>query len=278
MVYIEVEFTIEPLFPARDILVSELADIGFESFVETPAGVQAYVTKNEFSAPTIEALSVMNNTEFQLKYTAKEIADQNWNEVWESNFDPITIGEKCEIRAPFHPENPNVQLEVLIAPKMSFGTGHHETTYQMVERLFDLELENQQVLDMGCGTGILAIVAEKLGAKQIKGIDIDDWSVENTHENIALNECENIEVLQGDVALLGTESFDVVLANINKNVLLADIPKYAEVLHTGGALLLSGFFDVDVADVLAVCEQNGLSHVQTNSKNTWAMLHVKKIK
>lgn len=245
MNYINLSATIKPLEVGRDILVAELSEIGFESFVETENGLEAYIQSNQFKLEAVKNLRIINNSEFTVAYSTKTIEDQNWNEAWEKSFNPINVENRCYIRAKFHEKPTDIEFDIIIDPKMSFGTGHHETTYLMIKRLLALDVTNKKVLDMGCGTGVLAILAKMKNAKYIEAIDIDEWAYNNTIENIRNNNCKEIVVKQGGAELLKDNKFDVILANINRNILLKDMSKYAKSLSTNGDLLLSGFFNVD---------------------------------
>ncbi|MEO0902266.1 MAG: 50S ribosomal protein L11 methyltransferase, partial [Bacteroidota bacterium] len=212
-VYIEFKFDIEPREPFSDILMAELGELGFESFVETESGVLAYILESDWQEGMLNDLFVLQNSDVHISWTQKNIAQQNWNAEWEKNFHPIHVDGVCAVRAPFHsPEN--VQYDIVIEPKMSFGTGHHETTYMMLKRILDLDFSGKTVLDMGCGTGVLAILAEMKGAGKVDAIDIDEWCYINTKENIERNRCENIDAFQGDVGLIKEKKYDVILANI----------------------------------------------------------------
>lgn len=268
MIYIEYTFTIDPLQPATDILIAELSEMGFESFLETPEGLLAYIPKPHWHPQQTAHLYLLHDPEFTITWSLKEIAPQNWNATWEKNFSPITLGEKCSVRAPFHPEKP-VEYDIVIAPKMSFGTGHHETTYLMLQHLLDTDCMGKTVLDMGCGTGILAILAKKRGAARVDAIDIDPWCFINAQENVERNACADIRVLQGDSSLLTAKSYDIVLANINKNILLRDIPRYVESLNAGGSLFVSGFYTEDMEAISLTCQRCGLRLEKKLKKNNW---------
>jgi ribosomal protein L11 methyltransferase len=270
MDYTEVTFTIDPLIPFREIVVAELSELGFESFVDTEEGVQAYVSFSDFQGTNLQALAVLKLPETTISFSVKQIPAQNWNATWESNFDPIAVKDQCRVRAPFHAAEPPVLYDVLISPKMSFGTGHHETTWLMMATMLEMELENKTVLDMGCGTGVLAILAEKMGAKSIAAIDIDEWAYNNSLENIQLNETVNITVQKGGVDVLQTNRFNIILANINKNVLLSDLAAYNEALAPQGHLLMSGFFVVDVEEIRTTAVALGLTFVGQSDKNGWS--------
>ncbi|MAU26258.1 MAG: 50S ribosomal protein L11 methyltransferase [Muricauda sp.] len=266
--YLEFIFNVSPLQPATEILIAELSEIGFESFVETEGGLTAYIKVGDFDQDSFEAIGLFSNDGFEISYSHKKIADQNWNAEWEKNFRPIAIGNQCYVRAPFH-ESKNVPYELIIEPKMSFGTGHHETTHMMLEFLLQSDLKGKSVLDMGCGTGVLAILAEKLGANSIDAIDIDAWSYKNTLENVERNRCGRIQVFQGDASLLEGRSYDVILANINRNVLLRDIPVYAACLNGGAVLVMSGFYEEDIPLVAQKCGQQGLRLEKKLQTNNW---------
>lgn len=273
--YIEYNFTIEPLGVASEILVAELAELGFESFVDSENGILAYIQENLWHKNILDDVYILQSAEFKISYTFKTIEQINWNEEWERNFSPIVVDDICTIRAPFH-EVPNTTYDIIIEPKMSFGTGHHETTYMMLQFLLNIDLQEKKVLDMGCGTSVLAIMAEKRGAKSITAIDVDDWCVQNSVENIERNHCKNISVKLGDASLIDNENFDVVIANINRNILLSDIPKYAKTLPSEGTLLLSGFYESDIPVITNKCNENDLKLVEKLERNQWVALKFKK--
>lgn len=270
MNYIEYNFTISPIEPWREILVAMLAECEFESFVETENGLNAYVKSNLEDKTTInEQISFL--TDVDLKLVRTEIEQKNWNAEWESNFHPILVNDGCYIRAEFHEPRPEIPFEIVIQPKMSFGTGHHETTHLMVEYILETEFEGKDVLDMGCGTSILAILAKMKGAAYAEGIDIDEWSVENSIENAERNNVE-LKARLGDASLLGDRNFDVILANIQRNILMEDIPKYIKVLNFAGELILSGLMETDFEDIRKKCEENGLRFVSKKQRNEWIAL------
>jgi ribosomal protein L11 methyltransferase len=278
MDYAEVKLNITPFKQQdADILAALLADIGFESFSDTSTGFNAYIQLNKFEKVNLESfLKNLPFIESEVSFTSTIIKDQNWNKQWESNFDPITVENLCRIRAPFHQSEKGFDLEILIEPKMAFGTGHHQTTWLMIREMFNIDLKNKSVLDMGCGTGILAIVAEKLGATNITAIDNDNWAFENTKENIVANQCSKIKVLHGDASCLGSEKFDVILANINLNILIADIEKYVNCINNNGLLIMSGIFITDIPKLSGVAQNNGLNVILSQSRNDWALLLTKK--
>jgi ribosomal protein L11 methyltransferase len=266
--YIEYTFTIEPLQPGSEILIAELGLAGFESFIETPEGVKAYIQKEAWNNTILEEIYILQNPEFAIFYEIKEIEQVNWNAAWEKNFNPIQVGDICTVRAPFHKAT-QATYEIIIEPKMSFGTGHHETTFMMLEYILEEDFKDKKVLDMGCGTAVLAILTEKLGATSIDAIDIDAWCFENAVENCERNTCNNIQVQQGDAHLLKGKQYDTILANINRNILLQDIGVYATSLSKDGTLLLSGFYLEDLPLIKEVCNKEGLSFISHKEKNKW---------
>jgi ribosomal protein L11 methyltransferase len=270
-IYIEYNFTFSPKEPISEILIAELGNVGFESFVETENGVTAYIQKTDWNAEILADVFVLNSDEFSIEYNQNEVPQTNWNAEWEKNFEPIQVDDLVSIRAPFH-ENPNLKYDIVIEPKMSFGTGHHETTHMMVQHLLQLDLENKKVLDMGCGTGILAIFAEMKGAKPLDAIDIDNWCYENSVENVTRNNCENISVYEGDATLLVDKKYDVIIANINRNILLMDMKVYTNCLQEGGVLLLSGFYEQDIPVIDAEVIKYGLKLEKFIQRNNWVAL------
>jgi ribosomal protein L11 methyltransferase len=274
MNYIEATLDVNPEF--GEILVAELAELGFDTFLETETGIQAYSTEELFDAKAFKLLMEDYAEKTTLFYTLKTIEKQNWNAEWEQSFEPIQIGNQILVRADFHASQEGFTHEIIITPKMSFGTGHHETTSQVMELQLDVNHQNKTVLDVGTGTGILAILAEKLGAKQVRAFDIDEWSVENTEENLKLNNCEKTEVGLGTIADENHFVYDIVLANINRNILLSEIPVYTTFIKPGGNLLLSGFYEKDLPDIENVCNENGLKKQHSLSKKDWcAVVFVK---
>jgi len=269
--YIAYHFVVSPLQPATEILIAELGHAGFESFVENENGVTAYIQKVDHHNLLLDDIYVLKNNEFQISFTKEEIAQVNWNSEWEKNFEPIIVDGQVSIRAPFH-ENPSLKYDIIIEPKMSFGTGHHETTHMMVQHLLGLDVTDKKVLDMGCGTGILAIFAEMKGAKPIDAIDIDAWCYENSVENCERNKCEQITVYEGDVSLLVNKKYDIIIANINRNILLADIKQYANCLNENSILLLSGFYQEDIPIIDAEASKYGLKLDKIIERHNWVAL------
>ncbi|MBS3738595.1 MAG: 50S ribosomal protein L11 methyltransferase [Psychroflexus sp.] len=267
MTYTEVRFKVKPKEDGIQILIAQLGELGFESFIEEVEYLKAYIKTEQLSTITIEDCQLFKNPDFELEYTIHDIEDVNWNQAWEENFKPVHITPNCVIRAPFH-EKFDLKYELIIEPKMSFGTGHHPTTHMMMQMVLEENLNNLSVLDMGCGTGVLSILAEKLGAKPILAIDIDEWCFINTLENKERNECENINVKQGGEELIEGR-FDVVLANINRNILLEHLPIYNRHLKQNGMMFLSGFYDKDLVKIDDVCQQLGLNYVKHQLKNEW---------
>lgn len=279
MDYFELTIAIEPRDPWSDILVAELAELGFESFVETESGIQAYAPVQIGDVSSIlKETCIHENESIQVEWKVEEIPHQNWNATWEESFDPVLIDSRLAIIAPFHnPADFQDRELIVIQPQMSFGTGHHQTTYLMSQYLMDLEPVPQKVLDMGTGTGVLAILAEKKGATHILAVDIESWSVENTLENAARNNCSKITGLLGDIDAIQDENFGVILANINKNVLKRHMPEYAKLCAKNGLLYLSGFFTSDVNELEEVAKQAGFELIETRDKETWASMKLKKV-
>lgn len=269
--YIEYRFEVKPAVPAVEILVAELGYAGFESFVETEKGVSAYIQKSEWREDILKDIQILSSKEFYIIYFIEEIEQTNWNETWEKTFHPIIVEDKCTVRAPFH-NAPEYGLDIIIEPKMSFGTGHHETTYMMMQFLLKENVKNKTVLDMGCGTGVLAILAEKMGACSVEAVDIDEWSYENSIENCERNSCQKITVFQGDAALLNGRNYDVIVANINRNILVRDMGEYASSLNQGGMFLLSGFYKEDIPLIIEACEQLQLKFEESLEKGKWVAL------
>lgn len=268
MNYIEYNFTVSPTEMGAEILMAELAEVGFDSFEDTPTGIKAYIPKDSWNEHILQDIYLLSNPEFTISYQITEIEQVNWNEEWEKNFSPIVVEDLCTVRANFHPV-PNTRYDIVITPKMSFGTGHHETTYMMLQQLLPLSLEGAKVLDMGCGTGILAIMAALRGAHDITAIDIDPWCVENATENVQQNNCSFITIKEGDVSLIAGEQYNLILANINRNILLSDIPAYTQALLPQGLLLVSGFYEEDLPAIKEKCQEVGLTYLSHIERNRW---------
>ncbi|MCD2260379.1 50S ribosomal protein L11 methyltransferase [Psychroserpens luteolus] len=274
-IYIGYYFKVQPLQPAVEILIAELGYAGFESFVETETGVTAYIQKEEWNEYILDGVWILDSEEFEISFTFEEIEQTNWNAEWEKNFSPIIVDNKCSVRAPFH-DKPDTEYDIVIEPKMSFGTGHHETTHMMIQYILNNDFKDKSVLDMGCGTGVLAILAEMKGAKPIDAIDYDNWCYLNSLENVERNNCKHITVLEGDASLLPGRHYDIVIANINRNILLNDMETYVNTLNDKGVLFLSGFYNDDISIINTKCETYGLKHIETLKRNNWVALKFKK--
>jgi ribosomal protein L11 methyltransferase len=269
--YIGCYFKVYPLQPAVEILIAELGFAGFESFIETEEGVTAYIQKQDWNSAILDDIQILNSEEFSISYTIEEIEQVNWNQEWEKNFNPIIVDDLCSVRAPFH-EKPDTTFDIVIEPKMSFGTGHHETTHMMIQHILKNDFINRSVLDMGCGTGVLAILSEMKGAKPIDAIDIDNWCYLNSLENVERNNCNHISVHEGDAGLLVNKKYDIIIANINRNILLNDIKIYASCLNKNGMLFLSGFYKEDIPGLEEECNRYMLKLDEKLERNNWVSL------
>jgi ribosomal protein L11 methyltransferase len=264
-----IEVTVQAPVDLTDILTAELSQYGYDTFMETDNGLNAYITEDVFSEADLEEVLNKYRGDYPLPYSIQKIQKQNWNEEWEKNFEPLLISGVCSVRASFHPQPAGVAHDIVINPKMSFGTGHHETTTLMIENQLEINHAGKRVLDMGCGTGILAILAARLGAAEVVAVDIEDWTVENARENAALNGVP-VEVRLGDVGVIEPDApYDIILANINRNVLLADIPVYARRLVPGGTLVMSGFYTEDLGAIKSQAFAQGLTYKAERTKNNW---------
>ncbi|MES2332821.1 MAG: 50S ribosomal protein L11 methyltransferase [Bacteroidota bacterium] len=251
----------------HDTLVAELAEIGYDGFEEFPGLLKAFIPEADFME---NELNILLN-KYDIKYSKSMIQKQNWNALWESNFEPVQVDEFVGIRAAFHPAFTNVEHEITITPKMSFGTGHHATTYMVMKLMQELDFKGKTVFDFGTGTGILAILAEKLGANKVLAVDNDDWCIENASENISINSCNSIDIQKVDKLTL-TQQFDIILANINRNIILDNIDELRRSLAPGGQLLLSGLLREDESDITDVCHALGLQHKRTLERSGWIAL------
>ena len=272
MEYLEYQFKIDPQSPlVNDVLASELGNLGFESFKDGEGLFLAYIANDNLDRTAIEQSIPKQLYGSALTFTIQMIPDQNWNEAWEKNyFKPIVIGNRCVIHSSFHLDVPVAEFDIVIDPKMAFGTGHHETTSLMLSELLDLDLKGKCFLDMGCGTAVLAILAALKGAQGVCGIDIDEWAVNNAKENIQLNGTPDIEILTGDADLLKSKStFDFIFANINRNILLHDMAAYVTCMHAGSILFMSGFYESDLPVIREKAESLGLKYHHHQSKNNW---------
>jgi len=271
MNYFEINFFIIPFEDyISDVLASELGEIGFDSFVSTEVGLDAYALETAFDESKLKALLADFPFEASIDYKVTQIESKNWNEEWEKHyFEPILIGNECVIHSSFHKNIPVAKYDIVIDPKMAFGTGHHETTSLVIGRLLQMDLQGKTVLDMGCGTAVLAILASMRGAKDILAIDIDTWCTDNSIENLEMNKIRGVKVQLGGAELLKGLHFDIILANINRNILLADMEQYAACLSVGGELYMSGFYVQDIPLIEAEANRNGLSLIDYHEKNNW---------
>ncbi|WP_136479895.1 50S ribosomal protein L11 methyltransferase [Cognatitamlana onchidii] len=271
IIYIGYEFKVTPLQPGVEILIAELGYAGFESFVENETGVTAYIQKTDWEESILEDIQVLRSDEFKISYEFNEIEQTNWNAEWEKNFNPIVVDDVCAVRAPFH-ESFDTAYDIIIEPKMSFGTGHHETTHMMIQHILKNDFKDKTVLDMGCGTGVLAILAELKGAKPIDAIDYDNWCYLNSLENVERNNCKHINVIEGDASVLGEKKYDIIIANINRNILMQDMKTYVSCLNKGGQLFLSGFYNDDIPMIQKECESHLLKFEEKLERNNWVSL------
>ena len=280
MAYIACKFIIEPFIPFNEILVAQLSELNFESFSEEEKEnvLMAYIPANQFQLSEVESICEAFKAQVQLELEVSTIAKENWNKKWEENFEPIQVGQFCLIRAPFHASHPSIAYELIIEPKMSFGTGHHQTTQMMIELMQDANYHEKTILDMGSGTGILAILAKKMGAKSLDAIDIEEWAYENMQENASRNKVD-INCFLGDAALLKSKSqqYDAVFANINKNILLNDMAQFDHVLKQNGELHLSGFFKTDEDELLSSRALEAYKVLQRLEKEGWLALKLQKL-
>jgi ribosomal protein L11 methyltransferase len=270
-IYIGYHFQINPLELGSEILIAELGEKAFESFIETETGISAFVQKDLWDENILEDIQILSNPEFTISFTFEEIEQVNWNEEWEKNFEAIEVDGKCHVRAPFH-EKTNAEYDIVIEPKMSFGTGHHETTHMMIQHILETDCTHKKTLDMGCGTAILAILAEMKGAQPIDAIDIDNWCYLNSIENAERNNCKHISVYEGDAGLLVGKKYDIIIANINRNILLNDMQTYVDCLNENGLLFLSGFYTEDIPVISESCLSKGLTYEKQFERNNWVAL------
>jgi ribosomal protein L11 methyltransferase len=277
MEYIEIDIRLKLANPYAEIFIARLNEIKYESFSTDEFGLKAYIRSDLFNKKKLTEIvdDISSFTKIDLSINA--IKKENWNADWENNYSPVHINKDCVIRAHFHDRFPNIEHEIIITPKMSFGTGHHETTFLVMNQIFELNLEGKQVLDIGSGTGVLSILASKLGAKKIVGIDIDKWAYENAIENSKLNNISNIQFIEGTAESIGKKMYDVVLANINRNIILADIQKYTRAMRPKSDIILSGFLKQDVKIILNKIKQLKFNLVASKNKNKWQMLHLRRV-
>ena len=258
-----------------EILIAELADFPFESFMQEETLLKAYIPENELETCRGEVAELLTGK--LIHGTYKRIETVNWNQQWESDFEPVYVDGRCVIRAPFHDPAPDGALDVVIMPKMSFGTGHHATTWLMVASVLDIDVTGKNILDMGSGTGVLAIVAVMCGARHADAVDIDQWAYDNCSENIAVNRVEDkITPILGDVGAVEGRNYDVILANINRNILLADMKSYVAALNDDGMLIMSGVLEADIPVLEQMAHNLGLTHIANRFRDGWAALEYKK--
>ncbi|HRK53873.1 MAG TPA: 50S ribosomal protein L11 methyltransferase [Cyclobacteriaceae bacterium] len=271
MYHTRLSVTCDPLF--SEILIAEISQAGFDSFLENENGFEAYAEVDRFDESLVAEIKNKYDQVKPLLFSWDRIEKKNWNEEWEKSYEPIIVDDRCVIRAEFHQIKKEYPYTITITPKMSFGTGHHQTTYLMIKAQMDMDHKNKMVMDAGCGTAILSIMASKLGAKSVEAFDIDEWSVINGKENIEVNNCENINIRQGMISELTFEdNYDIILANINKNILLQELPQYVAYLNPGGYLLLSGFYERDIPDLMTRAHVYQLKQVSRDVRENWASL------
>jgi ribosomal protein L11 methyltransferase len=271
MQYIQVTFSFAAIEEyQQDLLIADLADIGFNTFEDTDDGFSAFTDAASFDQETLKQRLNQFDGEFEYTYTVAEIAAENWNETWEKNFEPLIIDDQCYVRATFHAARPEFPYEIVIDPKMAFGTGHHQTTTMMMQYILQTDFKGKVVLDMGCGTGILAILASKKGAESLVAIDNDEVSYESTKENTALNSIPNIQALCGGKETIPAQQFDIILANINRNILLDQIENYNKVLTAGGEIFFSGFYETPDLDMIkAECLKYNIKYTDHKKIGDW---------
>jgi len=268
MDYIELKCRVVPAEPGYEILIAELAELGYDSFVENEDELLAYITEDDFEKDALEQLDILSFDNFEVSFERTLVKDQNWNAKWEEDYSPVLIDNRVSIRAPFH-EKPDVEFDIEIMPKMSFGTAHHATTAQMIQCLLEKDIKGMDVLDMGSGTAVLAILASMKGAKSIDAVDNDEWAYNNALENVERNNCDNIRVELGDAALLKGRKYDFIIANINRNILLADLKYYAESLKPKSELFMSGFYEEDIPKLKEEAKKWGIVYVSHRVKDLW---------
>lgn len=283
MNYYELKFTYESPIEATiisDVLASELGEIGFESFTESDDGMLAYVSDLLYNVETLQdKLKEFPLDNVAIHFTQQLVESKDWNEEWEKNyFKPIRIGNECIIRASFHQPEPGYTYNIIIDPKMAFGTGNHETTYLMISEMLKLDQEGKDLLDMGCGTAVLAILAKMKHAAKVVGIDIDEWAYNNALENIRLNHTQDIQIIMGGAEQIPSfGQFDIIFANINRNILLTDIKHYTRCMKPGALLFMSGFYTEDIPAIETECKINGLKFISHTEKNNWVAVKTQKL-
>jgi ribosomal protein L11 methyltransferase len=278
MIYSALTFRLSPSIEEyADVLIALIDKEGFEGIYEDNDKIIAYISKVLLKSIDIGALiTPVLDMGCKIEWVEEEIQEKNWNEVWESNFEPVVIDNRCVVRAPFHKEYKDICYQINIEPKMSFGTGHHQTTRMMLEKILDLDVNQKNILDMGCGTGVLSILAAMKGAGNITAIDIDKWAIENTIENAQKNQINKIEVIQGGKDIIADRKFDIILANINRNILLDQMERYSKALINSGLLILSGILAEDIEIISESAKTNGFTLTDKNSMNNWVLLMFKR--
>lgn len=273
MKYLEIKLVITPSDPWKDIFTSMMADAGCDSFMDGEGEdyLLCYIPEKDYDASAInEIVEGHGFPEVKVACSVQEMPDKDWNAEWEANYTPVMIADRCYVRAPFHPARPDAEYEIIIEPKMSFGTAKHATTYQMAEYVLETDVQGKALLDMGAGTGVLAILAHIRGASPVTAIDNDEWAYRNGLENVQHNHCPEVKVLLGDATILGDDKYDIILANINRNILLNDIPTYVGCLNEHGLLFMSGFYDgKDLEAIKECCQKNGMQYVSHKVKDQW---------
>lgn len=284
MKYTEVNISISPLDPYRDVLIYSLGDEGpYDSFEETPQGVKAYIPTKDYDETFLKQVLADNVPEAIVTYQVQKMPEKDWNADWERNYQPVLVegySKSCCVRAPFHPSMPEATFDIVVNPKMAFGTAHHATTTLMISQIMDMDeaLQGMHVLDMGCGTAVLALLCAKMGAAKVDAVDIDEWAYRNAQENTEVNHCDNvIDCRLGDAATLpAVPTYDLVLANINRNILLRDMPAYVAAMKEDSTLLLSGFYETDIPDLRQAAQTLGLETVGTTILDDWAQMYLMK--
>lgn len=274
--YLVLDFNIQPVEPGREILLALLDNLGYDSFEEHARGLKAYILTEDFKQEELESLFLFSDSRYEINYTSEKLETINWNEEWERNYEAVELDDLLLIRAPFHSVTGDFKHEIVIEPKMSFGTGHHHTTRLMSKSMFSLDFAGKKVLDMGTGTGILAILAQQMGAANIDAIDNFEWAVENTAENADRNAADRVNAEWGDATLLPGRKYDIILANINRNVLLEDMHVYVQTLNSAGSILFSGFFAHDFDLINAEAEKQGLVFESRIEEERWQCVHYRK--
>lgn len=280
MNYIELNITLPEITQDyRELAVAELAEAGYEAFEETEEGIKAYIVEENYTEKELDTFLFSDKDRYpDVKISTRLIKETNWNSVWESNFSPVEVESFCQIRASFHEPSGRHEHDILIDPRMSFGTGHHSTTWLMISMMQKIEFNQARVLDMGCGTGVLAILAGRLGCSETYAVDIDEWAYRNTVDNCALNGITNCKVIHGDATSIAEEKFDIIMANITRNILMEDIPVYFSSSLPGTALLISGFYDDDIDALRNRAEENGFLYIDHSLRNKWASVLFKRKK